>query len=200
MHEIAEQEASGEVHVVYVDHDPVAAAHSFLILERDGSLDRHMAIQGDLLEYEQLWQAVLDSGRLDPAQPIGMILASVLHFVRDDTGPCTPTEALTFYRSQMAPGSLLAVSHGTYDGMSDEQKAMLQAVAKNYDDKSTAMTQERSGKVIRQFFGDWTMVDPPGLVWTGEWHGPHTDVARIEGDVTPSTARMLAGVARKPSS
>ncbi|HEX7659780.1 MAG TPA: SAM-dependent methyltransferase [Pseudonocardiaceae bacterium] len=196
VHQIADQVAPGESHVVYIDHDPVAAAHAYLLLEKSGRSDRHFAIQADLLDYERLWDAVLECGRIDPTRPVGLLLLAVLHFVPDD-GPRTPSDAVAFLRDEAMPGSYLALSHGTYDGMTAEERARLSVVQDNYDNKSTARTRERGHDEILTYFGDWELVEP-GLVWTSQWNPEGLEQEHIDGDLPPEQSRLLAGAARKP--
>ena len=50
---------------------------------------------------------------------------------------------------------------------------------------------------VREFFGDWSLFDPPGIVWTPEWYAPGT-VRDEVGDADPSRSQIIAGLARKP--
>lgn len=194
VHQVADQRAPGQARVVYVDHDPVAAAHSYLLLEDGHQLDRHSVVQGDLRYTPRIWSEILDHQLLDPAQPIAVILAAVLHFVPDEVEPdqVAPAGALTFLRERLVPGSHLAITHATYDGMSEQERAKLARVAGNYDHESTARTQVRSRAEITGLFGDWQLLEP-GLVWVAQWR-PDSPA----GDMDPAKSRVLAGLARKP--
>lgn len=195
VHQITETVAPGEAHVAYIDHDPVAIAHAFMLLQDAyGSLERHVAIQAELANYRLLWKAVVDSGRIDPDKPIGLLFAAVLHFVPDDD---LAAGALTYLRDQLAPGSYLGLSHATFDGMDEEQRAKLAAVADNYDNSTTARTRLRSREEILSYFGGWELVEP-GLVWTPDWQPPGLGPDHVAGDIPSSEARILAAVARKP--
>ena len=196
VHQIADQVAPGQARVVYVDHDPVATAHAYLILRRADCLDRHSVIQADLLNYERLWEAVIESGRIDPTQPVGLLMAAVLHFVPDDE-PGQASDAVAFLRDQVAPGSYLALSHGTSDGLNEAELRTLAGITDDYDAKTTASMLLRSYDKIKSYFGNWELVEP-GLVWTAEWNPPSLKQEYIDGDLQPSQSRIMAGAARKP--
>ncbi len=193
VHQAADLIAPGECRVVYVDHDPVAFAHASLVLELNGDADRHAPVCADVTDAERLWPAILSTGVIDPDQPIGVLLASVLHFVPSGMNPAA---AVAYYRERVPSGSYLALSHGTYDGLSAEQQEQLRKVAEDYD-RTTAGATLRSREQIRGFFGDWPLVEP-GLVWTADWVPIGAAVDQIAGDLDPSRARLLAAVAVKP--
>ncbi|HEX8864818.1 MAG TPA: SAM-dependent methyltransferase, partial [Lentzea sp.] len=70
VHEIAQkaaQEADTEAHVVYVDFEDVAVAHSQLILEND---PRATIIQEDMTKPAAVLKAAQESGLLDFTQPV----------------------------------------------------------------------------------------------------------------------------------
>lgn len=194
VHEVAEAAAPGETRVVYIDHDPVAHAHSTLLLERNGDPARHRTLLADLLDTKRLWRAVLDTGVIDPQQPVGLLLVAVVHLIPDQLRPET---AVAYYRNKLAPGSFLVLSHGTVDGLDEHSQARLAKVQENYDRKATAPLLSRSREQILGLFGDWELM-PPGLVWTSEWMDER-EVEEIRGDPEPARSRILAGVARKPA-
>ncbi|HET6504105.1 MAG TPA: SAM-dependent methyltransferase [Amycolatopsis sp.] len=194
VHEIAEEVAPGEARVVYIDHDPVVHAHSTLLLERNGEPSRHRSLLADLLDHERLWGGVLDTGVIDPEQPLALLMVAVVHLIPDTR---RPQDSLAYYRSALAPGSFLALSHGTAEGLDEGDWSQLEKVLDNYDQKATNPLLTRSRQEILDMFGGWELM-PPGLVWTPEW----TDEPRSEefpGDPEPARSRILAGVARKPT-
>jgi O-methyltransferase involved in polyketide biosynthesis len=194
VHEIAEEAAPGQARVVYVDHDPVVHAHSTLLLERNGEPTRHRTLLADLLDYERLWGGVLDTGVIDPEQPLALLLVAVVHLIPDEL---RPEDALAYYRTALAPGSFLALSHGTLDGSDDVERSQLGKVQQNYDRKATNPLLSRSRDQISGMFGGWELM-PPGLVWTPEWTD-EPEQEEFPGNPEPSRSRILAGVARKPN-
>ncbi|HWE90940.1 MAG TPA: SAM-dependent methyltransferase [Pseudonocardiaceae bacterium] len=192
VHQVAEAAAPGEVRVVYVDHDPVAHAHGNLLLDRNGDPNRHRTLLADLVDAEELWKAVLGTGVINPDEPIGLLIVSVVHFIPAES---RPERAVAYYRSKLAPGSHLVLSHVTDHDMDEESRARLEQVRKNYD-KATNPARFRTLDEIRGLFGDWEFA-PPGVVWTAEWQDGD-DLDEIQGDIDAARSRILAGVARKP--
>lgn len=195
-HEFLELYTDDECHVVYVDHDPMAAAHAHIILETLGKTDAHKVIQAEIQNYAALWDAVLSTGVIDPSKPVGLIMAAVWHFVLDDDDPYG---AAQFYRDAVAPGSHIAISHSTLDGMSSEMLAALKSVIANYDTEATSKTAVRPLEKIQPLFGDWTMVpEGSGLLWLPEWNSPLVRAREVLGGIDPTRSLTVCGVAEKP--
>jgi len=164
--------------VVYVDQDPIVAAHARLLLEEEG---RAVFVEADLLDPEAVLARA--AAFLDLDQPVAVLLVSMLHFVPDDRDPQAMVARL---REAVAPGSYLALTHATSSGdgapaTSDREAAQA----------STA--PDRRPEEIRAFFGDFVMV-PPGLVQAAEWRPDRPRL--VGGALLPSY--LLAGLAWKP--
>lgn len=87
-----DQAAPGRV--VYVDYEPVAAAHAQVILEREQALDRAGIIHVDLRSVAHALEHDTTRQLLDFSRPICLLLVAVLHFFDDEsTFPpcCRPT-------------------------------------------------------------------------------------------------------------
>lgn len=195
-HEILGRYTEDECHVVYVDHDPMAAAHAYLILEAAGETDAHKVIQADIANHVGLWDAIGSTGVINPGEPVGLIMAAVWHFVPDDKDPY---RTMQFYRDAVAPGSQLAISHATLDGMSKEMLAAVKSVAADYDSEVTSRAFVRSAADIQRLFGDWNMVpEGSGLLWLPEWASPLVKTREMHGDIDPTRSLMVCGVAKKP--
>src|SRR4051812_3645423 len=83
VHEVAQAAAPG-ARVVYVDHDPVAVAHSEAVLEGDEGAG---VVAGDLRKPRDIL-ASSEVGRLiDLNRPVALLLVAVLHFVEDADDP-----------------------------------------------------------------------------------------------------------------
>jgi O-methyltransferase involved in polyketide biosynthesis len=191
VHQIAERERPGEARVVYIDHDPIAHAHATILLDEEGVPDRHRALCADLLDYESLWRQVLDTGVINPDEPIGLLIVAVLHFVKPDK---LPEQAVAFYRDQLPSGSYLVLSHGSGDGLSQEQLAAAEKVRASYEKDATSAGVFRTREEIEGFFGGWPIIEP-GITWTATW-SDGVIPADYAGD--PKRAFILAGVAKKP--
>lgn len=179
-HETAQQ-AAPESRVVYVDHDPVAVAHSELLL---AEVPGTAVLRGDLRTPKGILEAPELRELIDLSQPVALIMVAVLHFVSEDDDPGS---AIDQFRDAVTPGSYLVVSHG-----SDEvRRAAAQQAKKLYEsanDKGTFRTRSR----VRELFADWQLVDP-GVVWVPEWRPDWPDEVGPE----PSDSVMIAAVGRK---
>lgn len=184
VHEIA-GEADPASCCVYVDNEPVAVAHSKILLEKQGDPDRHAVIAGDLRDVEDVWERAFETGVLDPAKPLGLLTVAVLHFV---PGP-ELDEVIAEYRRLLPPGSFYVLSHVTMSGVEGEELVQVQRVVKQYEQSSTPAAF-RDREEILSFFGNFRLVEP-GLVPVGEW--------RLDDPRTPTLNCAIGGVARKPA-
>ncbi|HEX3590587.1 MAG TPA: SAM-dependent methyltransferase [Pseudonocardiaceae bacterium] len=197
-HSVADAFEQGTATVVYVDNEPVAVAHAQILLEQHGDPARHTAINADLRAPDRLWQQVLDTGLVDPAQPVALLLIAVLHVQqRDERQREIGEELVARYRDLLPSGSFLAISHVTTDGVAESVAARL-ADAKALYDSLASPVQWRSHAQIEAMFGDFTLLDP-GLTWAAAWH-PEEAGDGPAGPVfdDPSESVVLAGVGRKP--
>ncbi|NIH88332.1 SAM-dependent methyltransferase [Amycolatopsis granulosa] len=195
-HQVAD-ELDDTTRVVYIDNEPVAVAHSQMLLEKGGDLGRHGVIQADLRDPDLLWRKVAETGVVDLTQPVALLLIAVLHVTQPgpdgtDVGPT----AVARYRDLLSPGSYLVLSHGTADGVPENRAREMAEFGKMYDATATPVIW-RPRAEIEALFGDLEMVDP-GATWTPLWHpeenGDHApDVQFAE----PNDSVVWAGVARK---
>lgn len=195
VHEVAEDRAPGKCRVVYVDRDEVASAHAQLLLEEFGDTSRHVPIIADAMD-PNLLKVLFDHTPLDFNEPIGLLCVALLHFVSDEY---RPAEALETYRTQLAAGSCMALSHVSMDGMPEEARGPLLDVMEFYK-KATQPMLHRSREEVAGFLGDgagWDIVTPPGICWTSEWLPEGAVVSGLVGDRKPFEDQVIAGVARK---
>jgi hypothetical protein len=181
LHEIV-QRAAPESRVVYVDGDPVAVAHTELILE---NTEGAAVLRGDLRDVAGILDADETRRLLDISQPIGLV-APMLHFMPDSSEPgCM----LAAYRDRLASGSYLVLAHSTKDpGIPG-----LDEVVEAYRATKYQINPRTRDEVLRMCEG-FELVEP-GLVGFGEWRpeGPGDQA------VTPGVNRLLyAAVGRKP--
>jgi len=180
VHEIA-QRLVPETRVVYVDIDPVAVAHSRLILAGN---DRATAIQEDLRHADAILGHPATRALLDFDEPVGLILAAILHAVPDEDDPYG---IMTGLRDVLSAGSYVAISHATADSRPVEARAAEQVTKRT----STPGTLRTRAEVLRLFTG--LDLVQPGLVWTPQWRPEHPE------DVGDHPERMVtyAGVGRR---
>ncbi|MEC3975416.1 SAM-dependent methyltransferase [Amycolatopsis sp. H20-H5] len=184
VHEVAGAVAA-DSRCVYVDNEPVAVAHSQVLLEQEGDPRRHAVLGADLRDVDEVWDGMIDTGVIDPARPIGLLTVAVLHF-QPVGSPIL--DRVREYRELLAPGSFYLLSHVTESGVDGDELAQIRSLVKQYDLSSTP-AGFRSHEQILEFFGDFELAEP-GLVPVREW--------RPEGDSTAPISCVLGGVARKP--
>jgi hypothetical protein len=182
VHDIA-QRADVECRIVYVDKEPVAVAHSELLLNGN---DRAAAILANLSNVEDILGHQQVKRLLDPDQPIGLLMVGLLHFVPPSWDP---VDILARYRDGFASGSYLALSHVTADG---NPSGLTEAV-ELYQHTPEPLYLRSHEEVLRLFAG-YELVEP-GLVGCALWRpsGP--------GDTSDSTTTntlLYGGVGRKP--
>jgi hypothetical protein len=196
-HAVAD-ELSSDSRVVYIDSEPVAVAHSTILLEQHGDLARHAAIQGDLRDPDGLWERVAETGIIDFSQPIGLLTIAVLHFAQPgpdgvDLGP----NVLARYRELLPSGSYLALSHASVDGAAPDAAAGMNALKASYDKAGNPVIW-RTKDEVRELFGDFELLEP-GIDWTPAWHpeesGPNAPLVEL---ASPNESAVLAGIGRKP--
>lgn len=176
VHQIAD-EVDPTSRVVYVDYEPVAVAHSRSLLNEHGDPARHAVVQADLRSPEAIWGQVRESGVLDLAEPIGLLMIAVLHFVTDDEAA---RQALAKYQSLLPAGSYLAISHATADRAHPQRAREYLKLVDRYEQTSNPV-RLRTWEEIAELFGGLELLDP-GMCWAPEWHPEHA---------TPETAGEL---------
>ncbi|TNC28647.1 SAM-dependent methyltransferase [Amycolatopsis alkalitolerans] len=176
--------------VVYVDYEPVAAAHATVLLERDDSTGWAGLVQADLRAPDTVLGHRITKRLIDFRQPVCLLMIAVLHFVGGDEDPA---EIVARYRDRLAPGSWLGLSHITDENASAEDAAAVREVAENYQRTSNPLWL-RGSSDLEPWFGGWPLLEP-GLVTLADW--------RSDEPLTPAGRRAqpfgLCGVAERPS-
>jgi trans-aconitate methyltransferase len=181
VHEIA-QAAAPDSRVVYVDTDPVAIAHSRSILAGN---DRATIVHADLREPDVILSHPEVKRLIDFDRPVALLLVAVLHFITDEERPGDLVKRLA---AALAPGSYLAISHGTLDGRSTK---VVEAVEKLYS-RASAPGRPRDHASIETFFDGFELLEP-GLVYLPLWRPDEHDVPFER----PEQSWGYAGVGRK---
>ncbi|MCZ7456662.1 SAM-dependent methyltransferase [Streptomyces sp. WMMC940] len=181
-HEVA-QKADPEARVVYVDHDPVAVAHSRAVLEGN---ERAGIVQADLRKPADILADPETTRLLDLERPVALLLVAVLHFLEDSDEPQLSVAAL---RDALAPGSLVVVTHASYEGIPLPKEQAGGAVGVYKDIRNPLVM--RSREEIARFFDGFETVEP-GLVSMPDWR-PETPDAQED----PYAFSGYAGVGRK---
>ncbi|MEV5986566.1 SAM-dependent methyltransferase [Streptomyces sp. NPDC052051] len=181
VHEVARQADPG-ARVVYVDHDPVAVAHSQAVLQGDDTAD---IVAGDLLRPQEILASPQVRRLIDLNRPVAVLLVAILHFVEDADDPYGAVAEL---RGALAPGSLLVLTHAAFEGgpLPQERAEGVMDVYKNIRNPLIMRSRDQ----IARFFEGYDMVEP-GLVPMPDWR-PDT----LTGDEDPYAFSGFAGVGR----
>jgi hypothetical protein len=163
VHEVA-QAAAADSRVVYVDYDDVVVSHARALLE-SGS-PRVAVIEGDLRDPGKILEAA--EALIDFGEPVAVLMFAVLHFLTDADHPREVVRSLT---EALVPGSAVALSHVTGDGIAPDASHATQQV---YQDAS-AQVVPRSRQGITGFFDGLNLVEPGVTdinLWPGKSSGP----------------------------
>ncbi len=163
IHEVI-QKFEPSARVAYVDYDPVVFAHVDALLAKPVGVD---AVLGDIRNPHD----VLDQLKtlIDFNEPVAVLAVGVLHYVMDDEHP---SEIVAAFRDQLAPGSYLAIAHGSLD--SDPE--VLQVLTATMG--TSAQVQFRPTAQIETYFDGFELLEP-GVVPVQQWLRPDLPVTRL---------------------
>ena len=168
--------------VLGVDVEPVAFVHGRRQFDGDPGAD---VVYGDLLDADEVLAFPAVREILDLDRPVCLLLVSVAHFIPDTTQLLA---ALERYRSAVAPGSLLALSHACRKRSSPH----VEQVRRIYNN-TTAPMVARDEAETAALFGDWPLREP-GVQSFGQWCS--MPGRQCESDTAENA--FLVGVAEKP--
>jgi len=171
VHEIARTFTQAS-RTMYVDVDPVAVAHGKALL--NDAPDARI-LQADLRDPANILTHPVVTGYLDFSRPVGVLMVSVLPWVPDSDDPARIVAA---YREACAPGSYVAISHGTGDYRPDTTGG----VQRIYKQTTTPGTF-RSKAQITELLAGYELVSP-GLVDVIHWRPDPDTPDPLDGDVT----------------
>lgn len=179
VHEVA-QAVDPSCRTVYVDNEPVAVAHGVRLVANDPNT---ACITGNIRNPGAIMADATATGLLDPDEPVAVLMLLVLHFVGPDEGV---PRLLRKYRDAVMPGSYLALSHVTADGLGDRT----QSAADLYKDtQNPVYTRDR--QEFTALFDGLELVDP-GVVYTAQWR-PESE----EEAAAAERSQAYAGLAQK---
>ncbi|GLW67133.1 hypothetical protein Arub01_53760 [Actinomadura rubrobrunea] len=180
VHQIAHS-VNPDARVVYVDYDEQVVAHARALLARSENV---RIVQADLRRPREILDHPDTRALLDLSKPVGLLLVATLHFIPDEDDPPAIMAEL---RDALAPGSHLALTHASADGIPD----VVAKVVEVYK-KTSAPGTPRTREQVMELFGDFELLDP-GLVWAPLWR-PEEPVSLEEA----VRIWFYAGVGRKP--
>ncbi|MBP2474279.1 hypothetical protein JOF53_003151 [Crossiella equi] len=175
-------EVAPEARVVYVDHEPVAVAHSRMMLKDS---DRAAIVHADFREPETILGSPEARRLLDLGQPVGLLIVAVLHFVLDTD---LVKDTLSRLRRELAPGSFLVLSHGTLD----EQPPSAREIQELYN-RSPNKVITRTKQECTDLMDGFDLVEP-GVVFTPLWRPESPELVLPD----PTEAGWYGLVGRKP--
>jgi hypothetical protein len=186
-HEIV-QAIAPAARVVYVDNDPMLLACASELLTADGTT---AVIQADLREPGRLLNDPSLRALIDFGEPAGLLMTAVMQFVADSADPWG---LVARYINALAPGSYLALSHITADGLPPR------AVRTGVDEyaKAAEAAYPRPKAAIQRFFDGLELVPAYEgaervVTHIGLWGAEDTEAADSDGSRT-----FYCGVARRP--
>jgi SAM-dependent methyltransferase len=141
--------------IVYVDNDPLVTEHAPALLAGGNAayFEADVRSPGSIVEHPSF-------SFLDWDEPVGLMLAAVLHFVRDDEDPAGIVRKLV---DALAPGSYVVASHATWEFVPPSAVPRLQAM------NPGGRFVPRAGAVLASWF-DGLVLEPPGVVSVAHWH------------------------------
>ncbi|MCK2236500.1 MULTISPECIES: SAM-dependent methyltransferase [unclassified Crossiella] len=156
VHEIA-QAFDPACRIAYVDVDPIAVAHSRLMLSDNPNtavVQADLRTPGDVLDAPELTKL------LDLSQPTAVLFVAVLHFIADEEDPAGLVRR---YLDAVPSGSYLVLSHGSSEGA--PQRA---AQHEDLYQRTGSRIFMRSRQRVLTYFGDCELL-PPGLSQMTQW-------------------------------
>lgn len=183
VHQVA-QGRDPDARIVYVDKDPVAVAHSELML-----LDNENAaiVHADMRDPDAVLASPEVERLLRLDEPIGLLMLLMLHWVPDEDDP---GKLVATYRDALPAGSFIVMTHVSAD-LADQKVDQAADVVNR--SKSADQMHMRTYQQVHALFDGFELVEP-GLVGCGEWRpdGPG-DIA----DEASMNMFLYAGVGRK---
>jgi hypothetical protein len=186
-HDVVQQVAPA-ARVVYVDIDPMVSAYASELLADDGTT---AVVTADLRDPGRVLADPGLRALIDYDEPAGLLLTAVLHFVADSSDPWG---LVARYLAALAPGSYLALSHGTFQGL---PPGLVQTSQDVYAKAAQSM-HLRSREEIGRFFTGLEVVPPyqgaePGVTYLGMWGAEDPELADSDG-----SRWWFGAVARRP--
>jgi hypothetical protein len=183
VHAVAQQTEPG-ARVLYVDKDPIAVAHSELMLAGNNNAG---ILAADMRDPESIITSAPARRLLDFDRPVALLMVMMVHWVPDEDDPWA---LIARYRDALPAGSYLALSHVTADQREDQITDAKDMIKQSRS--ADQLTPRSHAQVVRMFDG-FELVEP-GVVGCGLWQ------PRGPGDIADDhelNAHVYAGVGRK---
>lgn len=181
----AAQRTNRDARVVYVDNDPVVAAHGRAVLEEN---DRTHLVMADLTEPDEIFANPEITRHLDLTRPLALIHSNTIHHVSDAE---RPAEIMRRYVELLPSGSYLALSHFTDPRDGGQGSELARFVEDAFVRGGIGSGYFRTREQIEEYFTGLELVEP-GLVPLNDWWPDGPLLPRSCADPV-----ALGGVARK---
>jgi hypothetical protein len=178
-------EVNPAARVVHVDKDPVVYSHSMALLANARTTG---FVLGDIRRPTEILDNPETKALIDFTQPVGLLLLSILHHVKDHEDPAGIAAQL---RDAMPAGSYLAISSLRLPSSGLPEHAFINERQEAFEE-TLGSGSWRSDEEILSWFGDWELAEP-GYVPLVEWRPPVLD--GIARDAIYHT--FFGGVAKK---
>lgn len=165
VHEVARKH-DAEARVVYVDNDPYVIVHARALLAHGNGIK---AIEGDLRDPVGILADPTLNTVIDLSRPVAVLLVAIGHFITEQEDL---PGIIAQIRDAIAPGSYLALTHGTVDNLSAEQA---EKGPKLYAEASAPFVPRTRHEVTRLFDGFGLIA--PGVVDVRVWRPDLQQVA-----------------------
>ncbi|HEX3588471.1 MAG TPA: SAM-dependent methyltransferase [Pseudonocardiaceae bacterium] len=184
VHEIAQQ-ADPTVRVVYVDYEAVAyhASRSMLADNPNATI-----LHADLRDPVAVLSHPETRELIDFDQPVGLLMIGVLLFIPDSD---RPADIIRRYREHLVPGSCLAISQVTAEGLEPDHAAELNRVVDAYQSADEQITLRGRAELLSWFEG--TDLVQPGVARLLDWRDQDNPLA--EHDLA-GARQAYAGIGR----
>jgi hypothetical protein len=156
VHEIA-QGITPASRVVYVDNDPIVLAHARALLASSPQ-GATAYLDADIRDPDKIIGNAELREIFDLSQPVALMLAAILHFIRDEDDPYGIVARLV---SILPKGSYLVMSHATNDFLTPDEVAEIEA-------GRYGPFFARSEAEFARFFEGFDLVSP-GIASVAEW-------------------------------
>lgn len=186
-HQVVQRIAPG-ASVVYADNDRQVVCHARALLAGGPDVT---AIDADIRDPDAMLRDRELCGLIDFTHPAGLLITAVMHFVSDADNPWQLVARLI---GALAPGSCLALSHLTADGI---PPTAVQTGRTVYE-RTTEEIYPRSRAEVERFFHGLELVAGseqcrPAVTYVGEWGCMDSALSDSDG-----SRALYCGVARRP--
>ncbi|GAB3164729.1 SAM-dependent methyltransferase [Amycolatopsis sp. NPDC004378] len=176
VHEVA-QDVDENAKVVYVDYEPVAVAHSRMLLKGNPNAE---ALEADATDTKAVLASEAVTRLIDLDRPVGLLAITLGHYLPEVRG------VFGAYRDALAPGSHLALTHLTNDFAVLSDPKIAETMRSTQDN-----IYPRSRDEVLALFDGFELVEP-GLTTSANWRPD-----RLAAVVDPEEDGLYAGVGVK---